>query len=210
MPMTAGSKFVARRATVEDLPQLNSLWMLEQLPAEVLEKRFTEFQVASDDAGQVLAAIGMQISGAQGLLHSESIAKPEIGDQLRTLLWNRLQTIIQNHALERLWTTIDVRFWRELGFGSATPEQIAAVPGAFKNETGDWRVKALRAADANAAIEQEFARLKLLQQEESARIKERARWLKRVALGMVVVVFLLVMAWAITLMKLGPKFMQAK
>lgn len=208
--MIAGPKFSARRATVEDLPQLISLWKLEQLPAEVLEKRFTEFQVVSDDAGQILAAIGMQISGAQGLLHGESIAKPELGNQLRTLLWNRLQTIIQNHALERLWTTIDFPFWRELGFDSAKPEQIAAVPAAFKSGAGHWRVKVLRAADANAAIEQEFARIKVLQQEESARIKDRARVLKRVALGMVAIVFLLVVAWAITLLKLGPKFMQPR
>jgi hypothetical protein len=207
MLMTAGTKLTARRATVEDLPQLISLWKLEQLPSEMLEKRFTEFQVVSDDAGQVVAGIGMQISGSQGLLHSESIGQPEIGDHLRTLLWNRMQAIIQNHALERLWTTLNFPFWRELGFESATPEQIAAVPGAFANQPGHWRVKALRAADANAAIEKEFARLKVLQQEESARLKDRTRLLKRIAMGMVVVVFILVMIWAVTLLKLGPRIL---
>jgi hypothetical protein len=144
------------------------------------------------------------------LLHSESIGQPEIGDRLRTLLWNRMQTIIQNHALERLWTTLNFPFWRELGFDNATPEQIAAIPGAFANQPGDWRVKALRAADANAAIEKEFARLKILQQEESARLKERTRLLKRVAMGMVVVVFILVMIWAMTLLKLGPRILPAR
>ena len=33
--------FVARRATVEDLPQLLPLWRLENLPADELEKRFS-------------------------------------------------------------------------------------------------------------------------------------------------------------------------
>lgn len=210
MLMTAGTKLTARRATVEDLPQLISLWKLEQLPSDVLEKRFTEFQVVSDDAGQVAAAIGMQISGSQGLLHSESIAQPEIGDRLRTLLWNRMQTIIQNHALERLWTTLDFPYWRELEFERATPEQIAAVPAAFANQPGDWRVKTLRAADANAAIEKEFARLKVLQQEESARLKDRTRLFKKVAMGMVVFVFILVMIWAVTLLRVGPRIMQAR
>lgn len=205
MLMTAGTNLLARRATVEDLPQLISLWMLEQHPADALERRFTEFQVVSDDAGQVVACIGMQINGSQGLLHSESIALPEIGDRLRTLMWNRMQTIIQNHALERLWTTLNFPFWRELGFESAAPEEIQAMPAGFKKESGDWRVKILRAAIANAAIEQEFARLKLLQQEESARLKERTRWLKRVAYGLAFIAFILLVIWAVTFIKVGPR-----
>jgi hypothetical protein len=205
MLMTAGTKLTARRATVEDLPQLISLWKLERLPSEVLEKRFTEFQVVSDDAGQVVAGIGMQISGSQGLLHSESIGQPEIGDRLRTLLWNRMQTIIQNHALERLWTTLNFPFWRELGFESAAPEEIQVMPAGFKKELGDWRVKILRAAIANAAIEQEFARLKLLQQEENARMKARTRWLKRIAYGLATVAFILLVIWAMAFIKVGPR-----
>jgi hypothetical protein len=37
MIMTAAPQYRARRATVEDLPQLISLWQLEQLPAASLE-----------------------------------------------------------------------------------------------------------------------------------------------------------------------------
>ena len=74
--MTDAPRLVTRRATVEDLPQLIDLWRLEQLPAASLEKRFTEFQIVCDDIGRVLAAVGIQISGAQAWLHSESIAQP--------------------------------------------------------------------------------------------------------------------------------------
>jgi len=205
MPMTIAPKFVTRRATVDDLPQLLALWELEHLPVASLEKRFTEFQVVSDETGQVLAAIGIQISSPHGLLHSESIAQPEIGDTLRGLLWKRLQVMIQNHALEKLWTDINVPFWRELDFAAASPEQLLELPAAFHAEGRSWRVKTLRAADAAAAMEREFARLKTIQQEESARMQTRVQWMKRVALGVTVVVFLLVVAWAVTLLKVGPK-----
>jgi len=206
MPMTAS--FVTRRATVEDLPQLIALWHLERLPADVLDKRFTEFQVVSDDAGQVLAAIGMQISGMHGCLHSEAIARPELGDQLRGLLWKRLQVIIQNHALERLWTTLQVPFWRELDFEVASAEQLALMPAPFKAMEGEWRMKTLRAADASAALERELARLKTIQQEETARLQGRVQWMKRLALGVTVIVFLLVVMWAVALLKVGPRLWQ--
>lgn len=210
MMITAVPPHVTRRATVEDLPQLVALWRLEQLPAELLEKRFTEFQVVSDEAGQVLAAIGLQIAGVQGWLHSEAIATPELGDGLRELLWNRFQVIIQNHALERLWTQISVPFWREKGFERASAEQIASRPDQFPANDREWFVKTLRAANASAAVERELAQLKAMQQEESVRMQQRVQWAKRFALGITVVVFLLVIAWAITMLKFGPQMFRGR
>jgi N-acetylglutamate synthase-like GNAT family acetyltransferase len=201
-------RYVARRATVEDLPQLLALWRLEQLPAEALEKRFTEFQVVSDDAGLVLAAVGLQIAGAQGWLHDESIAKPELSDMLRELLWNRLQIIIQNHALERLWTQMNGGFWRDRGFEHATEDQLKLRPAAFPNNEREWLVITLRAADASAALEREFAEIKSLQAQEKERTQERIRWMKRIALGVTVFVLLLVVAWAVVMLKFGPKLFQ--
>jgi N-acetylglutamate synthase-like GNAT family acetyltransferase len=201
-------RYVARRATVEDLPQLVALWKLEQLPAATLEKRFTEFQLVSDDTDQVIGAIGLQIAGTQGWLHSESIAKPELSDTLRELLWHRLQIIIQNHALERIWTQMNAAFWRDRGFGRATEEQLKQRPGAFPDSDLDWHVATLRAANANAALEREFAQIKNLQAQEQEKIQERIRWAKRIALGVTIVVFLLVVAWAVALLKYGPKLMQ--
>jgi N-acetylglutamate synthase-like GNAT family acetyltransferase len=202
--------YVTRRATVEDLPQLTALWRLEQMPAGALEKRFTEFQVVVDEANEVLAAIGIQIAGAQGCLHSESIAKAELSDALRERLWNRLQVIIQNHALERLWTQLNALFWRERGFERASEEQLKQLPAAFFRGKADWQVLVLRAGVANAAFEHEFAEIKALQQQETARMAARIRWMKRVALGITIFVFVLVVVWALVLMKVGPKLFQGR
>ena len=195
----------AAQGIVSDALDEIPLWQLEQLPVTALEKRFTEFQVVGDDAGVVLATVGFQISGAHGLLHSEAVARPELADQCRELLWNRFQVIIHNHALERLWTRMHTPWWRTQGFALATEEEIAALPPAFHSEGVEWHTLTLRAADATAALEQEFARLKTVQQEETARLRERVLWIKRAALTVTVVVFILVVVWAVTLLKFGPK-----
>ena len=54
-----------RRATLDDLPQLIELWQMEKLPVEVLDKRFTEFQVVADASGRIVGAVGMQLSDKQ-------------------------------------------------------------------------------------------------------------------------------------------------
>lgn len=206
MIMTAAPHYVTRRATVEDVPQLLALWQLERLPTAALEKRFVEFQVVSDADGRVLAALGLQISGSQGLLHSESIARQELADQFRELLWNRMQAMIRNHALERLWTQNQALWWRDLGFASAEESMLASRPEVFPASSDeDWNVKTLRAADATAQLDREFAQFKVMQHEETARLQARARWVKRIALGVTAVVFLLVIIWAITLLRFGPQ-----
>lgn len=198
-------RHIARRATVEDLPQLLALWRLEQLPAEALEKRLTEFQVVSDEAGVVLAALGLQLAGAQGWLHSEAIARPELSDQLRGLLWNRLQVIIQNHALERLWTQLNSAFWREHGFARATEEELKLRPAKYPLNELEWHVATLRAANAAAVLEREFAVLKAQQAREKEQTQERIRWAKRLALGITIGVFALIVAWAVVMWKFGPR-----
>jgi hypothetical protein len=152
----------------------------------------------------------LQIAGVQGLLHSEAIATPELGQALRELLWNRFQVIIQNHALERLWTQISVPFWREKGFERVSAEQIASLPAQFPGNDRDWFVKTLRAANASAAMERELAQLKAMQHEESVRMQQRVLWAKRLALGITVVVFLLVIVWAITMVKFGPQMFRGR
>ena len=202
--------FVARRATVEDLPQLLPLWRLEHLQADDLEKRFTEFQVACDATGQIVAAVGLQISGAQACLHSEAIGAAEFSDLLRELLWKRLQVIIQNHALERMWTTLAATYWRTIGFDKATAEQLETLPPAFQPGAGEWLVITLRAANANAALEREFSQLKALQEQESQRMRERVRWAKRIALGITIVLVVLVLAWLAVILKVGPRIFQGR
>src|SRR5262249_16714198 len=84
-PMTTPNQQV-RRATVEDLQKLMPLWQRENLPAQDLEKRFKEFQVVQGHGGELLGAVGLQIAGAEGCLHSEVFAHHEQADALRQQL----------------------------------------------------------------------------------------------------------------------------
>ena len=71
-------------------------------------------------------------------------------------------------------------------------------------------MKVLRTPDANAAIERELARLQSVGQEESARMQARVQWMKRAALCVTVVVFLLVIVWAIVMVKYGPQLLHKR
>jgi len=204
MIMTAAPQFRARRATIEDLPQLISLWQLEQLPAATLEKRFKEFQVVSDAGDQILGTIGLQVSGGQGLLHGESVAKPEMADQVRELLWARVKAMIHNHALERLWTPATTPYWKTKGFSPASATDLETLPPEFRDNGNHWQVLTLRTPDANAAIEREFARMQSLQQEEKAKMQATVAWMKRAAF---VALFLLMViaAGAIFVVRFAPQ-----
>jgi N-acetylglutamate synthase-like GNAT family acetyltransferase len=204
MIMTAAPRFQARRATVEDLPQLMTLWTLEQLPAEALEKRFKEFQVVSDDSGQVVGALGLQVSGSQGLLHGEAMARPELADQVRDLLWTRIQAMIHNHALERLWSPSSAPYWRGKGFIPASGELAEAVPAPFQEQGKQWHVLTLRTPDANAAIEREFARMQTMQQEEKAKMQATVSWMKRAAF-IALFVLMLIAAGSIFVVRFAPQ-----
>ena len=202
----------ARRATVEDLPQLVALWELEKLPAAALEKRFTEFQVVADLSGSVLAAIGLEIHGAEGRLHSDAIGYPEHADFFRELLWPRIEMVCRNHSVERLWTQMTVPFLRTRGFAVASAEQRASLPPEFGEPTSPaWQVLNLRAAEAsNEAIARQFAMLKTMHQAETERLRRHARTLKVLALALVVIVSLIVVAWAVVVFRYGPRFLQRR
>ena len=140
------NSFQVRRATLEDLPRLMPLWRMEHLPAALLEKRFTEFQVvlAGDE---LIGAVGLQIGSQQGKLHSEVFARPELAEASRPLIWERLQTIAHSHGLSRLWTRLDAPFWRGVGFeaveapGSLPPEYTSRPIGlAPRRSRGRLRV----------------------------------------------------------------------
>src|SRR5688572_8151548 len=90
-----------RRATIDDLPKLAALWRDENLDVADLEKRFKEFQVVEGPGGEILGALGLQISGQEGRLHSEVFSLPEQADIVREKLWERAQILVNNHGLVR-------------------------------------------------------------------------------------------------------------
>src|SRR5271154_6055601 len=117
-----------RRATVDDRDALKSLWASMRLTADELEKRLTEFQVVENSGGEVVGAIGIQISKQHALLHSEGYSDFGVADTARNLFWTRIQTLAANHGVFRIWTQERSPFWKSFGFQPPSVETLARLP----------------------------------------------------------------------------------
>src|SRR3954464_4115828 len=150
-----------RRATVEDVSKLVHLWRQENLPSESLEKRFKEFQVVEAENGELLGAIGLQISGQEALLHSEAFLSPEHSEFVREKVWERAQIMAKNHGLVRVWTQFHAPFWRGNGFPQPRGAPLQKLPPAFGPAQSPWLVIELREdTAAPISLDQEFALFK--------------------------------------------------
>ena len=193
------NRFQVRRATVEDLPQLRTLWQMENLPEAEFEKRFTEFQVALDAQGEILATVGLQMLAGQGKIYGEAIGRFDLADELRAMCWPRLETLARNQGLSRLWTTQEAVFWRGLGFKKATDQNLAEMPAGFTEENAQWFTLPLRASGASVGeVERQLAALRVLSQAENERVLERAKVLKWIAMGVLGLVFALFALWVLS------------
>ena len=191
----------ARRATIEDLQKLTPLWAREGLPAEELSKRLQEFQVVDGPNGELAGAVGLQIVGHEGRLHSEAFLHAEEAESIRARLWERVQMISKNHGLVRMWTQLVAPFWGQNGFGSPAPEIAAKLPAAFAGDPAPWQFLQLRDEAAAPSIEKEFAMFREMQKEETNRIFRQAKAMKLVAGIVVMVVFVLLAIWMIAWLK---------
>jgi N-acetylglutamate synthase-like GNAT family acetyltransferase len=188
------ARMVVRRATVDDLPQLVELWRREELPWQALEKRFTEFQVADDGTGTIYGALGIQIVKNQGQLHSEVYRQWEMADALRQRFWERLENLSHNHVLIRLWTQLTAPFWHGYGFHPPTAELAAKFPAAFGDRSGAWSVLSLRPEPVlTVDVDKEFEIFQLAERQRTEQAFEQARWLKRLATVLAVLLFLSVL-----------------
>ena len=193
----------ARRATIDDLSKLTALWRAEGLHAHDLEKRFKEFQLIEGAGGEVAGAIGLQISGHDGRLHSETFAHPEDSDTLRQQLWERVQMIANNHGLNRIWTQFESPFWHHVGFNAASSELTGRLPGLFAGEQRPWFFYQLRSETAPVvSIDKEFAMFREAERERTEKIFRQARVLKMIAAVLAVGVLGLVIFWAISFFQL--------
>jgi len=188
-----------RRATIEDLPKLTVLWQQENLPCHDLEKRFKEFQVV-ESGGEIVAAAGLQVVGAEGHLHSEVFAHAEQSDAMRELLWERAQVLAQNHGLVRLWSQFSTPFWNHSGFRVATADMLARRPAAFGDNGHPWQFLQIKDdAAAPVSIDKEFALFREMEKERTNKMFQQAKVLKLVAVVVVLVVFglvaFLVVSW---------------
>jgi N-acetylglutamate synthase-like GNAT family acetyltransferase len=167
-----------RRATVDDLPALKSLWLAARLSADELKDRLTEFQIV--EADRVFAgALGVQIIRQHARLHSEDYADFSVADAARELFWERIQKISANHGVFRIWTQETSPFWTRWGFQPANLETLARLPDEWKNLEGGWLTLELKNEDAiNTVLKNQFGRFMDSEKKMTAQIAERARKLK--------------------------------
>ncbi len=166
-----------RRATVDDLETLKSLWASMRLSPEELESRLTEFQVVENSEGEVLGAIGILVSKQHALLHSEGYSDFGVADAARQLFWERIQTLAANHGIFRIWTQERSPFWKSFGFVPPNQEILPRLPEEWKNDfDGGWLTLQLKNEDViNAAFEKHFAGFRESEKLETERVSEKAR-----------------------------------
>ena len=199
------SNFRVRRATLDDVGQLTDIWRGMHFPIEDLTKRVTEFQVAEDAAGKVVGALGLQIAQRQGRVHGEAFTDFALAEQLRPMLWDRIQSVATNHGLLRLWTQEKAPFWSHCGMSAADAESMEKLPMVWRDANAGWQTLKLK-DDIETAIslDKEFAMFMESEKQRSERALRQARVLKMVALMISLLLFLFVMAGAFLLIKRGP------
>lgn len=197
--MSSGN-YRVRRATLDDIAHLSALWRSMQLPAQQLEKRLTEFQVAESDDGKLVGAVGLQIVGRQGRIHSEAFADFSVADQARPLLWERLQAIATNHGLASLWTQEPAPFWKQCGLHPATPEALQKLPPVWQGSPDQWLTLQLKdETAATLSAEKEFALFMEAEKQRTDKAFQQARAIKYiatlVAVGLAIFVLVILILW---------------
>jgi N-acetylglutamate synthase-like GNAT family acetyltransferase len=170
-----------RRATVEDLAALRGIWDSMRLPANELEKRLNEFQVAEDSAGNVLGVIGIHCSGQYALLYGEGYSDFSVADTAREMFWERVQILAANHGVFRIWTTESSPFWTRWGFQPANPELLSRVPEQWNTPDAHWLTLQLKDEDAVAeALNTKFAGFMDSEKQQTERVRDRAKTLRTI------------------------------
>jgi hypothetical protein len=204
------SAYRVRRATVDDLPGLIPLWDSMRLPAAELERRLKEFQLIETEDGTLLGALGMEVAGRHGLLHSEVFNDFALADGLRALLWERIQSVASNLGLTRLWTVESALFWKREGFAPGSREIVAKLPSVWAAQPGDWLTIELRDEEAlRAAVETAYARLKQEHIHESQAVLRRARVWKFIAVTLGLIVALAGIVFCIYLLRQYPRLLHS-
>jgi N-acetylglutamate synthase-like GNAT family acetyltransferase len=176
------TQLTVRRATVDDRAALKILWEAMRLPVDELEKRLTEFQVVENSAGEVVGAIGIQISRQHALLHSEGYSDFAVADAARQLFWERIQTLSSNLGVFRVWTQERSPFWKSFGFQPPNTEILIRLPEEWRNEfTGGWLTLQLKNEEViTSALEKQFAGFMAAEKKETDRLSEKARTIRTV------------------------------
>ena len=187
--------FQVRRATIEDLPALTALWHSMNLPVNGLDRRLTEFQVATDASGKIVGAVGLQLAGKQGLVHGEGFTDFGVTDTVRPMLWERLQMVAANHGIVRVWSKEVAPFWKQIGRVPPDAEALGKLPPAWNSHPGEWLTVKLREdVEEVLSMDKEFELFKQSTAQQSQEAINQAKLLKTIAtvaaviLGIVVLI----------------------
>jgi N-acetylglutamate synthase-like GNAT family acetyltransferase len=198
-----------RRAVVDDLPNLLALWSAMNLPAADLERRLTEFQVAEDENGGLLGALGMEISNRHGRLHSEAFHDFALADPLREILWARMQSVAANHGLVRLWIAESAPFWKYNGFQPAAPDALKKMPAAWSAYESDWLTLPLRDEEAlQTSLATDFTKLNEEERRRTEQLLRRARIAKNIGTALAILVAIAGILYCIFLIMHNPNMMR--
>ena len=204
------TNYRVRRATLDDVGQLTSLWQSMRFPVDELARRITEFQVAEGPDGKVLGAVGLQIAQRHGRIHSEAFTDFALADQLRPLLWERFQGIATNHGLLRFWTQEEAPFWSHCGLIAPDAEATEKLPLLWRNSPSrsPWLTLKLR-EDVSEVIsaDQEFALFMQAERARTERAFQHARILKIIATLIALVMLGLVLAGAFFVIRKNPNLL---
>jgi N-acetylglutamate synthase-like GNAT family acetyltransferase len=170
-----------RRATVDDLDALRTIWISMRLPADELEKRLKEFQVVEAAEGKVAGTIGIAFFNQHALLHGEGFSDFSVADTARQLFWERIQTLAANHGIFRIWTQESSPFWTRWGFQPANVEILSCLPDKWKTSEGRWFTLELKNEEAiKTALENKFAGFMEAEKKQTARVTARAKTISKV------------------------------
>ena len=171
-----------------------------------LEKQLTEFQVATDDTGQVIGAVGFQMSAKHARVHSEAFGDFGLADYARPALWQRIQTLATNHGLARLWTQENSPFWSRNGFVQAKDDDFTNMPTNWDRFASGWFTLKLKDEEAIASLDKEFALFVETEKRHSADVLSKTRMLKTIVISLIAlaaIAFGAAMVWLIIKQKSG-------
>lgn len=193
-------KFQVRRATVDDLPRLKTLWATMQFAVADLERQLTDFQVAVDEAGLVVGAVGFQMAQRHALLHHEAFEDFSLADYARPALWTRIQNLAGNHGLVRIWTREHSPFWTHNGFQPATADALERLPAPWDRTHPDWLTIKLKDEESLASLDKEFALFVESEKQQRGQLLGQAKTLRTLLITGIIFVALLFLAGAVWLL----------
>ena len=205
----SSANYRVRRATLDDIGQLTSLWQSMNLSPEDLGKRITEFQVVEEAEGKLVGALGLQIAERHGLLHSEAYTDFALTDSLRPLLWERVQAVAINHGLLRLWTQEQAPFWTHCGLVRANEETVSKLPASWQGRPGNWlSLKLKEEVQAVLSADKEFAVFMASEKERTQRAFQQARVVKFIATLIALALLGLVIVGGVVVFRHNPSLLK--